>query len=168
VLHEVAGSEAVLLVMLFPQLAGLDIVSVEDLGGDGIRITARSGAGSAACRRCGQVSASGHDRYLRRLADLPCGGRPVEIAVLARRFRCPNPACPAATFAGQLPGLTACYQRRTPGLRAWLETAAGAGRPGRRPAGRRHGRRRLPPYPDPAGAGHARPGPGPGRGAGRR
>ena len=123
-LHEVAGSEAVLLVMLFPQLAGLDIVSVEDLGGDGIRITARSGAGSAACRRCGQVSASGHDRYLRRLADLPCGGRPVEIAVLARRFRCPNPACPAATFAGQLPGLTACYQRRTPGLRAWLETAA--------------------------------------------
>jgi transposase len=117
VLHEVAGSEAVLLVMLFPQLAGLKILRVEDLGADGVRITARTVTASAACRLCGQVSAAGHDRYPRRLAGLPCGGRAVEIVVSARRFRCPNPACPAATFAEQLPGLTAFCQRRTPGLR---------------------------------------------------
>jgi transposase len=48
----------------------------------------------------------------------------VEIVVSARRFRCPNPACPAATFAEQLPGLTAFCQRRTPGLRELLEGAA--------------------------------------------
>jgi transposase len=124
VLHEVTGSEAALLVMLFPQLAGLDIVGVEELGADGVRITARTGTQAAACRRCGQVSASGHDRYRRWLRDLPCGGRPVEIMVSVRRFRCANPGCPAATFAGQVPGLTAWYQRRTPGLRGLLETAA--------------------------------------------
>jgi len=124
VLHEVAGRERALLVMLFPQLAGLDVVSVEDLGEDGIRITARARAVPSPCRRCGQVSGRGHDRYPRRLRDLPCGGRPVEIVVSACRLRCVNPGCPAATFAGQLPGLAAWYQRRTPGLRAWLETAA--------------------------------------------
>jgi transposase len=48
----------------------------------------------------------------------------VEVLVSVRRFRCLNAACPAATFAEQVPGLTAFYQRRTPGLRAWLEAAA--------------------------------------------
>ena len=62
-LHKVTGGETVLLVMLFPQLAALDIVQVEDLGEDGVRITARAGTEPAACRRCGQVSASCHDRY---------------------------------------------------------------------------------------------------------
>lgn len=133
-LHQVTESETVLLVMLFPQLAGLDIVSVADLGADGIRITARVRAAAAACRRCGQVSASGHDRYPRWLRDLPCGGRAVEIVVSVRRFRCLNPACPAATFAAQVPGLTAWYQRRTPGLRGLLEKTglALAGRAGAR------------------------------------
>jgi transposase len=134
VLHEVTGSETVLLVMLFPQLEGLDILRVEDLGADGVRITARTRTESQACRRCGRASSSGHDRYPRRLRDLPCGGRPVEIAVAVRRFRCANAECPAATFAEQLPGLTGWYQRHTAGLRALLETAglALAGRAGAR------------------------------------
>jgi transposase len=124
VLHEVTGSEAVLLVMLFPQLAGLEVLGVEDLGADGVRITARTRTAAAACRLCGQASSSGHDRYPRWLADLPCGGRPAQVLVSVRRFRCLNPGCPAATFAEQVPGLAAWYQRRTPGLRAWLEAVA--------------------------------------------
>ena len=123
-LHEAGERETALLVMLFPQLAGLDILRVEDLGADGVQITARTRTASAACRLCGQASASGHDRYPRWLADLPCGARPVVVLVSVRRFRCLNPACPAATFAEQVPGLTAYCQRRTPGLRAWLEAVA--------------------------------------------
>jgi transposase len=110
--------------MLFPQLEGLDVLRVEDLGEDGVRICARTRTASQACRRCGQASSAGHDRYPRWLRDLPCGGRPVEILVSVRRFRCASRGCPAATFAEQVPGLTAFYQRRTPGLRAWLEAAA--------------------------------------------
>ena len=123
-LHEVAGRETALLVMLFPQLEGLDVLRVEDLGADGVRITARTRTASAACPRCGRASPSGHDRYPRWLRDLPCGGRPVQVLVSVRRFRCLNPGCPAATFAEQVPGLTAWYQRRTAGLRALLEAAA--------------------------------------------
>lgn len=123
-LHQVTRGEIALLVMLFPQLAGLEVLGVEDLGGDGVRIAARTRTVSAACRLCGQASSSGHDRYPRWLADLPCGGRPVEVLVSVRRFRCLNAGCPAATFAEQVPGLTAFCQRRTPGLRGLLETAA--------------------------------------------
>jgi transposase len=124
VLHEVTEGGSALLVMLFPQLAGLDVTCVEDLGEDGVRITARTRAEPAPCRLCGRASESGHDRYRRRLAGLPCGGRVVEIRMSVRRLRCANPRCPAATFAEQVPGLTAYYQRRTPGLRAWLEATA--------------------------------------------
>ena len=118
-LHELSAAEAGLLVVLFPHLADLDLVYVEDLGG-GVRITARTRTALLACRGCGVVSARVHDRYRRRLADLACGGRPVQVMLEACRFRCGNPACPVATFAGQVPGLTSWYQRRTAQLRGLL------------------------------------------------
>jgi transposase len=123
VLHELTAGEAGLLVVLFPHLAGLDLVHVEDLGG-GVRITARTRTVLLACRGCGVVSARVHDRYRRRLADLACGGRPVQVVLEACRFRCGNPACPVATFAEQVPGLTSWYQRRTARLRELLEKVA--------------------------------------------
>ena len=122
-LHEVTAGEAGLLILLFPQLAGLDLERVEDTGA-GVRIVARTRTGALSCRGCGEVSARVHDRYRRRLADLACGGRPVEIVLRARRFCCGNPACEVATFAEQVPGLTGWYQRRTAGLRGLLEKVA--------------------------------------------
>lgn len=122
-LHELTAGEAGLLVVLFPHLAGLDLVHVEDLGGE-VRITARTRTVLLACRGCGAVSARVHDRYRRRLADLACGGRPVQVVLEACRFRCGNPACPVATFAEQVPGLTGWYQRRTAQLRDLLEKVA--------------------------------------------
>jgi transposase len=89
-----------------------------------VRITARTRTVSLACRGCGAVSAQVHDRYRRRLADLACGGRPVQVVLEVRRFCCGNPACPVATFAEQVPGLTGWYQRRTAGLRGLLEKVA--------------------------------------------
>jgi transposase len=123
VLHELTAGEAGLLVVLFPHLADLDLVYVEDLGG-GVRITARTRTASLACRGCGAVSARVHDRYERRLADLACGGRPVQVVLEVCRFCCGSPACPVATFAEQVPGLTGWYQRRTAGLRGLLEKVA--------------------------------------------
>ena len=111
-LHVLTGAEASLLVLLFPQLAGLDLEYVEDTG-EKVRVVARTRTASLACRGCGVVSGRVHDRYRRRLHDLACGGRPVEIVLEVRRFCCGNPACPVATFAGQVPGLTAWYQRCT-------------------------------------------------------
>jgi len=107
-------------VVLFPHLAGLDLDQVEDLGGM-VRITARTRTAALACRDCGVVSSQVHDRYRRGLADLGCGGRPVQVVLEVRRFCCGNPACEVATFAEQVPGLTGWYQRRTASLRALLE-----------------------------------------------
>jgi transposase len=123
VLHVLTGAEAELLVLLFPQLAGLDLEYVEDTG-EKVQVVARTRTVWLACRGCGVVSGRVHDRYRRRLHDLACGGRPVEIVLEARRFCCGNPACPVATFAEQVPGLTAWYQRRTAGLRGLLEKVA--------------------------------------------
>ena len=122
-LHVLTGGEAGLLVMLFPQLAGLDLESVEDTGA-GVRVTARTGTVSLACWACGTVSARVHERYWRCPADLGCGGRPVRIVLQVRRFRCGSPACPVKTFAEQVPGLTAWRQRQTAGLRDLLEKVA--------------------------------------------
>jgi transposase len=123
VLHELTAGEAGLLALLFPHLAGLELRQVEDLG-DGVRIVARTRTASLACRGCGAVSAQVHDRYRRRLQDLACAGRPVQVVLEVCRFCCGSPQCPVATFAEQVPGLTAWYQRRTAGLRGLLEKVA--------------------------------------------
>lgn len=122
-LHVLTGAEAGLLVLLFPQLSGLDLEYAGDTG-EKVQVVARTRTASLACRGCGVVSGRVHDRYRRRLHDLACGGRPAEIVLEVRRFRCGNPACPVATFAEQVPGLTAWYQRRTAGLRGLLEKVA--------------------------------------------
>jgi transposase len=123
VLHELSDGEAHLLYLLFPHLDGLDLDEVEDLG-DRVRLVARTRTSSVACHGCGVLSARVHDRYRRRLQDLSCAGRPVQVELEVRRFICDNPACPMATFAEQALGLTAKHQRRTVGLRGLLERVA--------------------------------------------
>lgn len=79
-----------------------------------------------------------HGRYRRRLADAAIGGCAVVIDLLVRRFKCVSPACPAVTFAEQVPGLTHPHARRTPVLQHQLAqfAVALAARPAARLAGR--------------------------------
>ena len=121
--QELTGREAGLLYLLFPHLSGLDLDRVEDLDRS-VKIVARTGSGPVACRDCGTLSARVHDRYRRCLQDLACGRRPVQVELEVRRLICDNPACPVATFAEQVEGLTASHQRRTAGLRGLLERVA--------------------------------------------
>lgn len=85
-----------------------------------VRARTRSGV-PAACTGCGQLSAWCHSRYVRRLADVTLGGRPLRIELSVRRLYCENPTCPKVTFAEQVPGLTVRYQRRTPQLQRLVE-----------------------------------------------
>jgi DNA-binding NarL/FixJ family response regulator len=75
-----------------------------------------------------------HSRYERRLADTAVGGRASVVRLRVRRFFCENDACPAVTFAEQVPGLTCRYARRTPPLTGQLASIglALAGRAGAR------------------------------------
>jgi transposase len=71
----------------------------------------------AACPLCGSDARNVHSRYFRRLADLPCFGRAVQLQVAVRRFSCPQPECPRRLFAERLPGFAEPHARTTSRLR---------------------------------------------------
>ena len=98
--------------MLFPHLRGLRVGQVEDTG-DAVVIRASCRAAQARCPLCGAVSSRVHGGYARMVADGAAGGRPVLIALSVRRFRCPEPSCPKATFAEQAEGVSERYRRRS-------------------------------------------------------
>ena len=126
-----------LLVLLFPQLAGLKVYRIEDTG-DAVVISASCVSSSECCPACGSPSARVHGGYLRTVADGAAGGRPVLIIVRVLRFLCLDPSCPKATFAMQADGLTSRYCRRSVPLTGML-TGFGlelAGRAGARLAAR--------------------------------
>ncbi|MGA5135453.1 transposase, partial [Streptomyces olivoreticuli] len=111
---------------LLPQLAAVQVETVE-AGGDLVRITARTRAGVlAVCPGCGKTSDWEHSRYVRHVADEAVGGRPVMIGLSVRRLYCENPDCSKQAFAEQIAGLTVRYQRRTPALQAVVEAVARA------------------------------------------
>jgi hypothetical protein len=82
-----------LLVLLFPQLAGLRVHRVEDAG-DAVVISASCTASPGCCPACGSVSARVHGGYPRTVADGAPGGRPVLIILCVLRFCCVNRSCP--------------------------------------------------------------------------
>jgi transposase len=126
-----------LLALLFPQLAALQVHRIEDTG-DAVVISASRVASSESCPACGSVSARVHGGYSRTVADGAAGGRPVLVILRVRRFLCLDPSCPKVTFAVQADGLTSRYCRRSVPLTGML-TGLGlelAGRAGARLAAR--------------------------------
>ena len=126
-----------LLVLLFPQLAGLKVYRIEDTG-DAVVISVSCASSSECCPACGSPSARVHGGYPRTVADGAAGGRPVLIILRVLRFLCLDPSCPKATFAMQADGLTSRYCRRSVPLTGML-TGFGlelAGRAGARLAAR--------------------------------
>lgn len=119
--------------VLLPQLAGVEVERIEQVGGV-LRISARTASSPVACPSCGSVSSRVHSRYERRLADTAVGGQRTAIVLEVRRLFCDEPDCDRRTFAEQVQGLTFRYGRRTPVLRAMLEkiAVALAGRVGAR------------------------------------
>ncbi len=105
-----------------------------ELNGDLVTFRVRAKASDAACPGCRGRSSRVHARYQRQLADLPLGGRKVQVIAHIRRFKCASPRCGQSTFSEQIPGLTTPFARRTPPLtRALVKVAlALAGRPGSR------------------------------------
>ncbi len=87
----------------------------EAVNGDrGMLITVRPRAKASTCPGCGMVAERIHSRYFRRLADLPMGGQPVRLVVLARRFFCDAVLCGRRIFAERFdPGVLMPWARRT-------------------------------------------------------
>jgi transposase len=102
---------------LFPHFAGL-LVERALVTTEAVHIQVRRTSRTARCPACGRCSGRVHSRYVRRVVDEPIGGRPVEIHLGIRRFRCSTPSCPRRTFAEQAPRLAAPYARHSVPLRA--------------------------------------------------
>ena len=81
-------------------LPGLHVIAVERDARDRLRVTVESAPTPMGCPTCG-VLAHGHGRVVVRLVDAPAMGRPVTILWRKRRWLCPDPVCPAATFVEQ-------------------------------------------------------------------
>lgn len=75
---------------------------------------------SAACPLCQQPSERVHGHYGRTVADLPCAGRRVILALTVRKFVCSTPTCSRQIFTERLPELVQSYARMTNRLRETL------------------------------------------------
>jgi hypothetical protein len=72
---------------------------------------------TACCRLCQQPSDRIHGHYGRTVADLPCAGRRIILALTVRKFVCRTPTCPQQIFTERLPELVQSYARITTRLR---------------------------------------------------
>ncbi|MGW3108454.1 ISL3 family transposase [Streptomyces sp. NPDC001100] len=110
--------------MLFPHLAGVVVELAERAVAGVVTMHARARSAGADCPHCGSTSGRVHGRYIGGLADAAVGGARVVIELLVRRFKCPNPACRAVTFAEQIAGLTSPHARYAPLVREQLTSIA--------------------------------------------
>jgi len=70
-------------------------------------------AATACCPLCGEPSSSVHCLYHRRLRDVPCAGRRVQLVLTVRKFTCRNPLCSRKVFAERLPDFVEPFARMT-------------------------------------------------------
>jgi hypothetical protein len=102
-----------------PLSDGLHIERVTDCANE-LLVQVISSSPTACCPLCGMQAWRIHSCDTRRVADLPCAGRHVTLLLTARKFFCPNAACPRIIFAEQFPGLVPSYARLTTRLREAL------------------------------------------------
>ena len=115
---------------------GIDEVDVEAVTAafNTVEVVARGRAAGGKCPDCGRFSDRVHDRYERRLKDLPLAEQRFVIRLAVRRFICGAADCPRRTFAEPFSRLAAPYARFTNRLNRALERVglALAGRAGAR------------------------------------
>lgn len=95
---------------------------------------AATSAALVVCPGCAVATERVHAYFCRQVADVPVGGRQVQVRIRARRMRCVTHGCPRQTFREQLPGVVERYQRRTMRLSMQVGAVVGelAGRAGAR------------------------------------
>ncbi len=112
--------ELTLFSSVFHLPAGIAITSVHPSATE-LVLCAACQLASMPCPECHQLSVRIHGYYRRTIADLPCAGRNVILALTVRKFVCTTPTCPRRIFTERLPGLVQSYARMTGRLIALLQ-----------------------------------------------
>ncbi|MFJ2193069.1 transposase family protein [Kitasatospora sp. NPDC087861] len=110
--------------LVFDGIDDLDVEAVTALFGT-VEVVARGRGAGAECPDCGRFSDRVHDRYRRRLKDLPLAEQGFAIRLVVRRFICGAADCPRRTFAERFSRLAAPYARFTTRLNHALEHVGG-------------------------------------------
>ena len=97
---------------LLPQFPHLQIQSIQQECQQ-ITVALVSTRENDRCPTCQTQTLNTHGWFTRHIHSLPCSGQAVVFLIQARRFRCPNTACPRKTFREDLCALADRYQRRT-------------------------------------------------------
>lgn len=77
---------------------------------------------SPCCPLCGTASQRVHSRYIRRMADLPCGGQHLRLLVLVRKCFCEVPTCARKIFSERLTPFVDAWARVTKRLYQIVQT----------------------------------------------
>ncbi|WP_328793122.1 MULTISPECIES: ISL3 family transposase [unclassified Streptomyces] len=119
--------------LVFDGIGDVDVEAVTAAFGT-VEVMARGRAVGAACPDCGRFSDRVHDRYQRRLKDLPLAEQGFVILLTVRRFICGAADCPRRTFAEPFSRPAVPHARFTTRLNHALERVglALAGRAGAR------------------------------------
>jgi transposase len=102
--------------LFLPLPAGLVIVSLSATETQ-LVVQAACRLPTACCPLCQRPSDRIHSHYGRTVADLPCAGRRVILALSVRKFVCRTPTCPQQIFTERFPDLVQSYARITNRLR---------------------------------------------------
>ena len=85
---------------LLALLASMHVIGVKRDEDGGLVVTMESAPEVMGCRACGVV-AHAHGRVKVDRVDAPAMGHPVRVRWRARRWVCPEPACPVSSFVEQ-------------------------------------------------------------------
>lgn len=110
------------LAVLLP-VADLTVNAIQ-VEGHSIQLTATSTQPAAGCPLCQTQSVRVHSRYTRTVADVPCFGRSLVVALHVRRFFCDARHCPRKIFAERFGDAVPTFARRTARLLDTLRTLA--------------------------------------------
>jgi hypothetical protein len=78
---------------ILPSFDAVRVVNIRVTTDNHILIVCEPARPNVACPKCARLSQKIHSKRLRTLHDLPFFGRPVELLLSCRCFRCENPDC---------------------------------------------------------------------------
>src|SRR5689334_161169 len=81
---------------------GMRILQVQ-ITETGLVVCVVSTGSTSCCPLCTLPSSSIHSTYHRRVRDVPCGGRTVQLSLTVRKFFCRNKDCKRKIFTERLP-----------------------------------------------------------------
>ena len=105
-------------------LGGVNVVGVDDVVDDPIRVHVETRRLRPDCVRC-ETPAVVKDRPVVELVDLPVFGRPARLVWRKHRWACPDDTCPAGTWTEQEPRIAAPRLALTDRAGRWVTFQVG-------------------------------------------